>query len=210
MTTTVKSVTFGDMNDVQIVPLRRGRPVHEKAQPPPTPGAPRSAASTWLTSVAEPDPSREDPPDMEDEGKPSETNGDVGAALVAQKRDTGPLTFVRQPRARPSTEPAFKAPNTTVSRRAVQSLRIQQRKGLIHVANRAARHPGGPTWPIEMRAETLAAFLDFSNTRELCRAIALGEAPAPHATRGSGKRLEVVWYSRAVDEFVARRNRFKQ
>lgn len=145
---------------------------------------------------------------MDDESKPTEPLSDDAAALGTTKRARGPLTFAREPRARPATEPSFVVPNTASNNRAVQSVRVLHRKGLVHVTNRAARFPQGTTWPVEMRAETLAAYLDFCSTRELCRAIADGEAPAPHATRGSGKRLELVWYSRAVDEFVARRNRF--
>jgi hypothetical protein len=147
---------------------------------------------------------------MQDENKAKESKADHGAPVFTKKRAQGPLTFVRQPRARSSTEPSFVVPATAPGKRGVQLIRVQQKRSLVHVANRAARFPQGATWPVEMRAETMAAYLDFCSTRELCRAIADGEAPAPHATRGSGKRLKLVWYSRAVDEFVARRNRFKE
>jgi len=128
---------------------------------------------------------------------------------MAKQRARGPLTFARQPRSRSPAEPAFAIAEAMPAKRSIQLLRVQTRKTLVHVANRPACFPAGAAWPIEMRAETLAAYLDFSSTRELCRAVAVGEAPAPHATRGSGKRLELIWYARAVDDFVARRSRLK-
>jgi hypothetical protein len=124
---------------------------------------------------------------------------------LAEKKARGPINFARQPR-RPvaAQEPAFAVPATP--KRSVQYLKAAQRKSLVHVVNREARFPPGGSWPIEMRADTVAAYLDFGTTRELCKAIGRGEAPAPNATRGAGKDIELVWYCRAVEDFVARRN----
>jgi hypothetical protein len=94
----------------------------------------------------------------------------------------------------------------TTPKRAVQYLKAAQRKSLVHVVNREAPFPPGGSCPIEMRAGTMAAYLDFGTTRELCKAVGRGEAPPPNATRGAGKDIELVWYCRAVEDFVARRN----
>lgn len=126
----------------------------------------------------------------------------------AEKKARGPINFARQPR-RPAQAPehAFAVP-VSPAKRPVQYLQAAQRKSLVHVVNREARFPPEGSWPIEMRADTVAAYLDFGTTRELCKAIGRGEAPAPNATRGPGKEIELVWYSRAVEDFVARRNLF--
>jgi hypothetical protein len=128
---------------------------------------------------------------------------------LAEKKARGPINFARQPR-RPVApqEPAFAAPVPVPAtpKRSVQYLKAAQRKSLVHVVNREARFPPEGSWPIEMRADMVAAFLDFGTTRELCKAIGRGEAPAPNAARGAGKDIELVWYCRAVEDFVARRN----
>jgi hypothetical protein len=62
-------------------------------------------------------------------------------------------------------------------------------------------------WPIEMRTDVVAAFLDFPNTRALSIAIERGEAPRPTATRKAGsKSFEPVWSAEAVADFVRRRH----
>jgi hypothetical protein len=124
-----------------------------------------------------------------------------------EKKARGPVTFIRKPRKQPqSSEVAFAVVSSMPSKRRAQLLKAGPRKSFVHVTNRVARFPPTGTWPIEMRAETAAAYLDFATTRALCKAVARGEAPAPNATRGAGESLEVVWYATAVEDFVARRN----
>jgi hypothetical protein len=48
--------------------------------------------------------------------------------------------------------------------------------------NLPARYPPGP-WPGQMRADMVAAFLDFENTADLAAAVSRGEAPRPSALR---------------------------
>jgi hypothetical protein len=48
--------------------------------------------------------------------------------------------------------------------------------------NLPARYPPGP-WPGQMRADMVAAFLDFENTADLAAAVKRGEAPPPSALR---------------------------
>jgi hypothetical protein len=87
-----------------------------------------------------------------------------------------------------------------------QLVRAGYRKQYIHVVNRPARFPPVPMWPIEMRADLVAAYLDFRTTYVLCKAIAAGDAPRPTGTRGTGSAMEPVWFRDAVKEFAARRN----
>jgi hypothetical protein len=62
-------------------------------------------------------------------------------------------------------------------------------------------------WPAEMRADVLAAFLDFADTRALSDAVERGEAPNPTAVRYVGRnRSEPVWSAEAVADFVRRRH----
>lgn len=61
-------------------------------------------------------------------------------------------------------------------------------------------------WPAEMRADVVAAFLDYDTTRELWKAIARNEAPRPTAYRVRGKRREPVWAYEICRAFVARRH----
>jgi hypothetical protein len=129
------------------------------------------------------------------------------AVSLPEKKARGPVNFARQPRRLlPARETAFAVSAPGTAQRSVQFLKASQRKSLVHVVNREARFPPRGSWPIEMRADTVAAYLDFCTTRELCRAIGRGEAPAPNATRGAGKHIELVWYCRTVEDFVARRN----
>ncbi len=126
--------------------------------------------------------------------------GAVSIRYVAQKRRS------RKPTA---AAVAFAVPPPPPKRTTgAQELKAPFRRTLIHVANKPPRFPPG-AWPLEMRADTAAAYLDFPSTREMCKAISRGEAPRPNATRGSGPAIEVVWYSKSIEEFVARRNRAK-
>lgn len=61
-------------------------------------------------------------------------------------------------------------------------------------------------WPAEMRATTVAAYLDFPTIQSLYKAIAAGEAPRPIAWRGSGRSRERVWARAALDAHLARRH----
>ena len=65
-----------------------------------------------------------------------------------------------------------------------------------------ARFPPGP-WPGQMRADMVAAFLDFENTAELVAAVKRGEAPAPSAIRKRGKDAEPVWSRAHLEHFSA-------
>ena len=55
-----------------------------------------------------------------------------------------------------------------------------------------------------MRADMAAAYLDFANTSELVAAIRRGDAPAPSATRGSGRRREPIWAKVDLDRVASR------
>jgi hypothetical protein len=91
--------------------------------------------------------------------------------------------------------------------KSVQDLPAGLRKRVIHVKNRPARFPPAGVWPLELRAEMVAALLDFDTTRQLCKAIATGTAPRPGAVRDDGMGSEVVWSFHAVRAFVAARHR---
>jgi hypothetical protein len=65
-----------------------------------------------------------------------------------------------------------------------------------------ARYPSGP-WPGQMRADMVAAFLDFENTAELAAAVKRGEAPPPSAIRKKGKNAEPVWSLTHLEHFSA-------
>lgn len=66
-----------------------------------------------------------------------------------------------------------------------------------------ARYPPTGVWPIVMRADMVAAYLDFRDTGELQRAITRGEAPAPSALRGRGRNREPVWYRGSLERSAA-------
>jgi hypothetical protein len=72
----------------------------------------------------------------------------------------------------------------------------------VSVKTEAARYPEGPTWPLQMRADMTAAILDFRTTKELCHAIANGQAPYPTAFRLKGGKWEAIWSTENVREFV--------
>lgn len=62
-----------------------------------------------------------------------------------------------------------------------------------------ARYPPTGVWPAEMRADMVAAYLDYRNTSELARAVARGDAPPPTGYHGTGRSKEPVWAKRHVD-----------
>lgn len=115
--------------------------------------------------------------------------------------------FRRLSRTRPEPPGTLFIPSSsTASRTSVQDVRAGLRKQLIRVTNRPARLPKHGHWPFELRADMVAALLDFETTRQLCKAIAVGAAPRPGAVRGTGASREVVWSLEAVRTFVAMRH----
>jgi len=61
-------------------------------------------------------------------------------------------------------------------------------------------------WPAEMRATSVAAYLDYPSVQALYKADAAGDAPRPTALRGLGKNKERVWARAALDSYLARRH----
>jgi hypothetical protein len=77
----------------------------------------------------------------------------------------------------------------------------------VPVVRRDARYPSNGAWPLELRASSLAALLDYENTRQLCKAVARNEAPKPTAIRRDDKgQSEPIWSLEAVREFVNKRH----
>ena len=72
---------------------------------------------------------------------------------------------------------------------------------MVMPRNLPARYPPGP-WPGQMRADMVAAFLDFENTAELVAAVKRGEAPPPSAMR-KGEKAEPVWSLAHLEHFSA-------
>ena len=66
-----------------------------------------------------------------------------------------------------------------------------------------ARYPPIGTWPVLMRADMVAAYLDYRDTGELARAVARGEAPPPTGYHGIGRARQPVWSKVAIDHFTA-------
>ncbi|MFB9268027.1 hypothetical protein ACFFWD_33670 [Bradyrhizobium erythrophlei] len=120
--------------------------------------------------------------------------------------------FQRQARiGRQASGPAFSVcAAASGSAKGVQDVHAGLRKQTVRVTNRPARFPPSGAWPFELRADMVAALLDFDTTRQLCKAIADGTAPRPGAVRGRGARLEVVWSREAVRAFVVARHRGMQ
>jgi hypothetical protein len=50
-----------------------------------------------------------------------------------------------------------------------------------------------------MRADMTAAYLDYRDVTELCRAVARGEAPPPSDLYGTGRKREPVWWKADLD-----------
>jgi hypothetical protein len=66
-----------------------------------------------------------------------------------------------------------------------------------------ARFPPFGAWPVEMRADMTAAYLDFRDTAELQRAIARGDAPPPTSLRGVGRAREPIWARESLERRLA-------
>lgn len=73
---------------------------------------------------------------------------------------------------------------------------------MVMPRNLPPRYPLGP-WPGQMRADMVAAFLDFENTAELAVAVKRGEAPPPSALRKKGNKSEPVWSRNHLEHFSA-------
>jgi hypothetical protein len=61
------------------------------------------------------------------------------------------------------------------------------------------RHPPLGAWPAVMRADMVAAYLDYQSVAELIRAVGCGEAPSPTGFRGTGRARQPVWAKAALD-----------
>jgi hypothetical protein len=75
-----------------------------------------------------------------------------------------------------------------------------------NVPNRPARFPDHGAWPAEMRADLVAAFLDYPNTRALVAGIVNGDAPRASSFRYDGGTRELTWYLEGLKAFVASRH----
>lgn len=56
---------------------------------------------------------------------------------------------------------------------------------------------------MQMRADMVAAYLDYRDTAELREAIMRRDAPRPSALRGAGRNREPVWNRDDLDRHVA-------
>lgn len=73
-----------------------------------------------------------------------------------------------------------------------------------------ARYPPAGSWPLELRADLAAAFLDYPDTRAFYAAVSRGEAPRPTGLRGTGKVREPIWARPVMERFVAQRHDLAQ
>ena len=69
-----------------------------------------------------------------------------------------------------------------------------------------ARHPPHGAWPAEMRADMVAAYLDYETTGQLYAAVLRGEAPRPTGERLRNGRREPTWAFDALKTHVANRH----
>jgi len=69
-----------------------------------------------------------------------------------------------------------------------------------------ARHPPHGAWPAEMRADMVAAYLDYETTGQLYTAVLRGEAPRPTGERLRNGRHEPTWACDALKTHVANRH----
>jgi hypothetical protein len=132
----------------------------------------------------------------------------VAAGRVSRHASARPgqlnYVFVRAARSKTLPDDAlFLVPagqGQRASRRKLQAVASDRQ---VHVKNVVARYPGGPIWPLQMRADMVAAYLDFVDTKDLCAAITGGEAPPPTTTRTKGKTVELIWHKEFVDRFIS-------
>ena len=66
-----------------------------------------------------------------------------------------------------------------------------------------ARYPPIGIWPALMRADMVAAYLDYRDTGELARAVVRAEAPPPIGYHGVGRAREPVWSKAIIDKVTA-------
>ena len=66
-----------------------------------------------------------------------------------------------------------------------------------------ARYPPIAIWPALMRADMVAAYLDYRDTGELARAVVRAEAPPPIGYHGVGRAREPVWSKAIIDKVTA-------
>jgi hypothetical protein len=69
-----------------------------------------------------------------------------------------------------------------------------------------ARHPPHGAWPAEMRADMVAAYLDYETTGQLYAAVQRGEAPRPTGERQRNGRREPTWAFDALKTHVGNRH----
>src|SRR5262245_44290115 len=69
-----------------------------------------------------------------------------------------------------------------------------------------ARHPPHGAWPAEMRADLVAAYLDYETTGQLYAAVLRGDAPRPTGERLRNGRREPTWAFDALKTHVAHRH----
>lgn len=65
-----------------------------------------------------------------------------------------------------------------------------------------ARHAPAGAWPAVMRADFLAAYLDYRDTGELARGVSRGEAVPRIGYHGIGRTREPIWLKVAIDNFL--------
>ncbi|MEK9284512.1 MULTISPECIES: hypothetical protein [unclassified Bradyrhizobium] len=123
----------------------------------------------------------------------------------AYKLGSDEVRFVSPKRVRRSQpEATFSIHPAQKRTRGAQLVQPPSHSVPVHVPNRPARFP--PLWPEEMTAETAAAFMNFATTRQLCQAIARGEAAPPTSYRHSGGRIECLWHIIEIRKFAAQRH----
>ena len=66
----------------------------------------------------------------------------------------------------------------------------------------AARYPPTGAWPAVMRADMVAAYLDYRDTNELARGVSRGEVPPPIGHHGLGRAREPIWSKTVIDNFI--------
>jgi hypothetical protein len=136
------------------------------------------------------------------------TTGAVAAGRTPTRASTPSgqpnYVFVRASRLkRRPDDTLFLVPASQGQRASRRKLRAVVSDRQVHVKNMDARYPGGPIWPLQMRADMVAAYLDFVDTKDLCVAITSGEAPPPTTTRTKGKKVELIWHKEFVDRFIS-------
>jgi len=130
-------------------------------------------------------------------------NGDHSAPIRTLHPPRLNYVFTRAARTKNiDNVPLVGASERLVRRGSRSVLRTATSDKYLPVKTQEARYPRGSAWPLQMRADMVAAYLDFDGTRDLCEAIKNGNAPLPTAARVIRKKLEAVWHKNAIDKFV--------